>query len=141
MLLIAAGLFAATFGPEFAEGTVGHTFGPAFYPRIVLAVWIALCLILIVRGIGRRASVFVPPQAWGPVGAYAVLTGLYIWLIGVIGFLFASILLSLGGMLGLDERRPLLLLLAGVLFPVLIWCVFTFGIGIPLPSSPWFDRV
>ena len=140
MLAIAAFFWWESGAARYQTAMVGHSFGPAFYPRILLVLWLLLAGLLVARGAVRRGEP-VAAQAWRPLAGFVAITGAYIWLVTAIGFLFSSVLLCLASTIYLGYRRPVPVVAVSLGVPLLLWYLFVFVIRMPLPASPWFDRI
>lgn len=131
-------LFWETTDPKYADTMgLGVASNPAFYPRILLAAWVGLSVILMLRGALAQQEVVPAPQV-GRLAATIGLVALYTGAIFLIGFLFASILLCAALMVVLGFRHPLLVAVIATAGPLAIWYTFVFLLRIPLPTSPWF---
>lgn len=127
---------------RYVERVPGHAFGPMFYPRLMLAIWVLLSVVLIVRGmLLLRVEARVQPLRLGMLAAVLALTGGYMWLVTVLGFFLSSVAFIAGALVLLGFRRPLLTPTIAVLFPLVAWYVFQYLLRIPLPSSPWFGQI
>ncbi len=141
MFAVGALLFWASTDPRYvAMPGMGAGSNPMFFPRILLALWMLLALLIAARGLLARGEP-VPRQRWAQVGLVLALVAGYTWLITAVGFLLASVLLCLALMLALGYRRLVVVGAVTVLLPTVIWYVFEFVLKIPLPTSPWFDRL
>lgn len=142
VMLAAAGLLWLETGKEAYQegGVLGYGFDPAFFPRILIVLWSAAALLLILRSIAFWAEQAAAPR-WGMAGLAVALTGLYVLLIGKIGFLFASMAFMALLMPLMGYRRLPVILPVAVLFPIAVWYTFNFLLFIPLPTSPWFVRL
>ena len=140
LCLVAAGLLLHTYDPHYEEMGIGAEFGPMFYPRILLILWIGLAIGLIVEAvIGGQPS--VDRQRWGMLIGILALVSACTFLLGAIGFLFAALLFSFIACLFLGYREPIGLVLTGLIFPFCTWYLFHQILMIRLPTSPWFTWV
>ncbi len=141
LLLVGGFLMWETTDPKYADTMgLGMASDPAFYPRVLLSLWLALAALMAVRGLIRRGSA-VEERSWTPIAKATALIALYGWLITVTGFLIASILACPALMLMLGYRGKVGLALVGIGFPLLTWYAFEFLLKIPLPASPWFGAL
>lgn len=138
MLIIAALLWLETTRPQY-EGieALDYGFPPSFYPRILLAIWAMLAVIVIVRAWVASPVKGEVPRI-GRLASAVAITSMYIWLIDEVGFLLASIPFTCVFMLALGYRRPVILAGVTAVFPLLTWWLMTGPLQIVLPVSPWF---
>lgn len=138
-IAITAGLvvfLAATFGETsaFAQASSGR--GPFFFPRFVLgAMFLAVPFLFL----GARHNVRALPPA-GPLARMGLLilaTAGYCALIGVLGFLIASVLFAVLVPLLLGRRDPVTIVLVAVVYSAAVWALFEKVFLIILPASPW----
>lgn len=142
LLAIGGFLFWETMQPKYADTMgLGVASDPAFYPQLLLSVWLLVAAILVLRALRDHGVGRIESQNWAGLFGIVLLTGAYVWLMGRIGFLFASISFVLAAALALGYRRAWIALLIAVGFPALVWYLFVFVLQITLPFSPWFDRI
>lgn len=140
-VLLATSIFfwIETFDEAYDVSAVSAGRGPMFYPRILLAAWTLLALVVTLRGLREPP---IGPVRWRPsltvAGAMAV-TALYV--VGILhaGFLIATAALAFVLPLVLGYRNLIVLILFASLFPVVTWWLFDKVFKIILPTSPWFD--
>ena len=140
MCLMAAGLLLHSYDPHYKGMGIGAEFGPMFYPRILLIMWIGLSIGLITEPfLGREKD--IPRQRWGMLlGMLALVAGCTL-LLTEIGFLFASVLFCVTACVFAGYRGPVGIALTGVAFPFFTWYLFHEVLLIRLPTSPWFTWV
>ncbi|MGE0205178.1 MAG: tripartite tricarboxylate transporter TctB family protein [Hyphomicrobiaceae bacterium] len=138
MLLAAGALWLEMQKPQY-EGSGPFGFGPIFFPQILLTLWVILAVLMLIRAfaVWREPA---PDMAWWVFIGLAVATGLYIYLMGQIGFALSSIVFLAVVIPALGYRHPIVVPAAVVLFPLITWYAFVYLLGIPLPTSPWFAR-
>ncbi|MEZ5738058.1 MAG: tripartite tricarboxylate transporter TctB family protein [Burkholderiaceae bacterium] len=117
-----------------------YGFDPAFFPRILIGLWMAMAVVILL-GSFRDWAARMEGQRWGKLAGALALTSAYAAAMHVIGFLFASIPFSALMMVWLGFRRPVIVMAIAVLFPLLTWYSFVHLLNIPLPVSPWFSRM
>lgn len=137
--LLAAGvMLAESFtGSGTMESRVAHAMGPAFFPRIVLVLLLVLSLAAVVEAVRGRIGAGPVPRAAPTIGMILA-TGAYVWLVGAIGFLLASIAYLVACPIVLGYRRYGVVLPLALIYAVAVWYVFQRVLQIVLPSSPWF---
>lgn len=132
-------LWRQSLKPEYADAQAqDYGFSPNFFPQILLSIWAVICVVLIVRSL-LIAKTEQPAPLWGRLITAFILTGVYILLVGQIGFLLASIPFAGAFMLLFGYRRPVVFTVVTLIFPVAIWWIFTDLLKIYLPISPWFS--
>ncbi len=137
LCLLAAGLLTHTYDPHYEDMGIGAEFGPMFYPRILLILWIGLSIGLVIEAMLLRQRP-VAEQRWGMLAGTLFLVAACTFLLSAIGFLFASVLFCVAACLFLGYREPVGLVLTGVIFPFCTWYLFHEILLIRLPTSPWF---
>ncbi len=142
-IAIALGLLYESYLPKYAAGAGDYGFSPVFFPTILIYLWLTLSVLILLKGLATRSR---QDQAKSEISFSRpligfLLTGVYAYLMPVIGFTIASVSYAALFMLILGYRRPIPLISISLLFPVLMWYVFTFLLNVPLPVSPWFDRI
>ncbi len=127
---------AATFGKTsaFAQASSGR--GPFFFPRIVIALLLLLMPFLFV-GLRRAAHPLPPARPLVRMLALMLATAIYCALIGVIGFLIASVEFAFALPVLLGRRDLGLLAVIALAYGVLVWLLFEKVFLIILPASPW----
>lgn len=144
------GLFALAFAgvlwwettkPQYlSDNAQNYGFDPAFFPRILIVLWALLAVSIVVRGTQLMRDP-MPEQNWFPLAGSVLITTGYLSLMNVVGFLFSSIAFAAVLMPFLGFRRPIIVAVVSVLFPIAVWYSFVFLLKIPLPTSPWFTRI
>ena len=125
-------------GAGAMQSRLTHAMGPAFFPRIVLLLILPMALAAGIAAL-REGGTPVRMQRAATVLGMMAATGLYVWLISAVGFLFASMAYSVACPLLLGYRNPRWLLSLAILYSVAAWFMFHRVLKIILPGSPWFD--
>lgn len=140
LFVIGASLFASTFDPRYTGMGIGSDFSPMFFPRVLLALWIGLSILIAARCMfANLPDEVLPAQRWSRVAAVCVAVAIFTWLMESIGFLLAMIPACIIVGLLFGYRRAVPLVGFSVVFPVAIWLIFVKVIQVPLPYSPWFS--
>jgi hypothetical protein len=142
-IVIALGLLYESYLPKYAAGAGDYGFNPVFFPTILIYLWLTLSVFILLKGLATRSIQNQPKSEVSfsrPLIGF-LLTGGYAYLMPIIGFTIASVLYAALFMAILGYRRLIPLLAVATLFPILMWYVFTFLLNVPLPVSPWFDRI
>ena len=140
LLLLALSLLVHTYSDEYEGMGIGAEFGPMFYPRILLWMWIGIPGLLVVTSVVGKTKA-PAAQKWGRLFGMFALVALCTLLLTQIGFLFSILLFSLSSSWFMGYRKPLGLVLSGIVFPVATWYLFHEILLIRLPVSPWFTWV
>ena len=116
-----------------------YGFSPNFFPQILLSFWAVICAFLILRAL-VSADVKEATPLWGRLLTAITLTGVYVLLVGQIGFLLASIPFAASFMLLFGYRKYIVIGAVTIIFPIATWWIFTKVLKIYLPMSPWFSN-
>lgn len=132
VVVIAAGLFALTFGFEKMPEGITRGFGAEAFPRLVLGTIIALaCLLALPSPAGEPPRPRIAPMVYLSAAALIV----FMLLVPVTGMLAATFLFLVGlGFLWGERRYPMLLGCAALL-TLAIWVVFVKGFSVSLPRG------
>lgn len=126
---------------ETSFATAGR--GPVFFPRILLAIMALLSTAVMAQSLLRGnlaedgSTAFEWRQALS-VALAAAATGLYLYLIYVVGYLLASIAFSFVLPLVFGYRRWMAIATFAVVYATATWYVFEVIFHIVLPKSSWF---
>lgn len=141
VLLVVGGLLMlSTFDPKYQGFGIGSDLSPVFFPRVLLSLWLALSAVILLRGLRPSVAGWPRQEKARCAGVVAVVLA-FTWAMTVVGFLFAMIPCFMVVSVLLGYRRPLPILVFGLLVPLLTWFVFTEMIEVFLPTSPWFDLI
>ena len=139
MLVINILLWRHSLKPQYNNiQAQDYGFSPNFFPQILLSFWAAICVILIVRALLIKDTKEANPL-WGRLFTAFILTGAYIFLVGHVGFLMASMPFACAFMILFGYRKPLIIGTVTIVFPLATWWIFTEVLKIYLPTSPWFS--
>jgi putative tricarboxylic transport membrane protein len=142
-IAIALGLLYESYLPKYAAGAGDYGFSPVFFPTILIYLWLVLSLLILLKGLAIRSKqgqAVLDISFSRPLIGFLLTAG-YAYLMPVIGFTISSVSYAALFMVILGYRRPIPLISIAILFPILMWYVFTFLLNVPLPVSPWFDRI
>lgn len=139
VLLLGIGilLFVHSFDAKYEGMGIGAEFGPVFYPRVLLVLWILMAGILTIQALRRTWT--VPVQDWPMIAKVMAVVSVSTLLMEVIGFLLAAILFCTAYTWVTGYRRPVGLILVGLIFPVVVWYLFENVLLITLPANPWLE--
>lgn len=133
LLLAGLGLLASTQGLGFAD--LGGAFSPSFFPRLVLAAWIALAALSLAGEVLRPQP--SKPLKLARVAALALALGVYVWAIPQLGFFLSSAAFCLAALALLEVRGPLPMLALSLGLPGALVGLFNHVLTLPLPVSPF----
>lgn len=138
VIVIAAAAFAATFTFDTVPEALMQGLGAEIFPRMVLAVIVALALVLAFQARTRAPEILetIPPMVYA-TGAAMLAFFAGVWLIGMLPSMFAF-LVGLGHLWGERRWLPLVASAAGLCFS--IWLIFVKLFGIALPHSILSER-
>ncbi|HYN12880.1 MAG TPA: tripartite tricarboxylate transporter TctB family protein [Burkholderiales bacterium] len=132
VVVIAAGLFALTFGFEKMPEGITRGFGAEAFPRLVLGTIIVLaCLLAVPSPVSEPAQPRIPKMVYFSSAALVA----FMALVPVIGMLPAMLLFLVGLGYLWGERRHWVLLSSAILLTAAIWAVFVKGFGVQLPKG------
>lgn len=138
VIVIAAAAFAATFTFDTVPEALMQGLGAEIFPRMVLAVIVALALVLAFQARHRAPEILetIPPMVYTTAAAMlAFFAG--VWLIGMLPSMFVF-LIGLGRLWGERRWQPLVVSAASLCFS--IWLIFVKLFGIALPHSILSER-
>jgi putative tricarboxylic transport membrane protein len=131
VIVIAAALFALTFGFEKMPEGITRGFGAEAFPRLVLGTIIVLAVLLATPAPAGERYARIPAMV------YYSGTSLFVFmtLVPLVGMLPAMFLflIGLGWLWG--ERRRRVLLSSAILLTAAIWAVFVKGFAVQLPKG------
>lgn len=142
---LAASLFLLwhTFDPSYETSFASAGRGPVFFPRILLVIIVLLSAAVMAQSLlrGQLAEDGSTPFEWRQalsVALAAAVTGLYLYLIYVVGYLLASIAFSFVLPLVFGYRRWIAIAVFAAVYATVTWYVFEVIFHIVLPKSSWF---
>ena len=138
-------LFWHTFDPAYDTAFAAAGRGPVFYPRILLAIIIALATAIVLqslfqapRGEASTAPDRVGWRALPALLAAIALTAGYVMAFSAAGYLLSTIVYALLLPLVFGYRNPLAIGAFALSYAVATWYLFEKVFLIILPKSPWF---
>ncbi|NIA71426.1 tripartite tricarboxylate transporter TctB family protein [Pelagibius litoralis] len=132
-----------TFDPAYDTAFASAGRGPVFFPRILLVIMLMLSAAVLAQSVTRPRvpETETAALAWRALLSVllaAVATGLYLYLIYVIGYLLASIAFSFVLPVVFGYRRWVVTATFAAVYATATWYVFEMIFRIVLPKSPWF---
>lgn len=133
MIILCVYLYRMTL--KFPQAIDPQTLGPAGLPQILLILWAGLSLLLLITAWRSKAEAPLFRGRIGLVILAAVGSFAYLILIPILGYFLATLLFSVGLMMGLDVKRWVYILM--ISFGWIIFAYFTFYrlVGVPLPPG------
>ena len=138
-------LFWHTFAPAYDTAFAAAGRGPVFYPRILLAIIIALATAIVLqslfqapRGEASTAPDRVDWRALPALLAAVALTAGYVMAFSAAGYLLSTIVYALLLPLVFGYRNPLSIGAFALSYAAATWYLFEKVFLIILPKSPWF---
>lgn len=137
-LALAAVLLIESFRDDYHLSRASAAMGPAFFPRIVLALILGLGSLVIIDTIRKGKEAADTSGFWRVIGL-VVLTTVYGIAMDWIGFVFASIPYVIATAALLGYRRWEWIVPVAIAYAFAIWFLFQKVLLIILPASPWFQ--
>ncbi|MEX0729771.1 MAG: tripartite tricarboxylate transporter TctB family protein [Aquisalimonadaceae bacterium] len=115
---------------------------PMWYPKVLLVLMLLCSGWLIVRGVLSRQRDHVGGLEWRRLAVTLVLSTLSLLFFARLGFVLMSLILVPVLSWSLGYRRPWPVVLTTVGFTAVVWCGFTYGLGItpPAPDFIYLSR-
>lgn len=133
-ILLLAGSYTWIAFAELALLSSAGRLGPGFFPRIIGATLVVLCAWSLVAELGRRAR---EPRSkyWRDAVALALLSGLFVAALDVLGGLVSMIAYMAAALATLNRRRTLQNALLAVLLPLAIYLMFRVWLNAAVPRG------
>lgn len=131
LFLFGALMLAAIIPAQIEEGPEGMM-SPRLVPQLIMGLIMALSLLLVATNLRAAESDAPPPFTRAELAAFAAIMGLFavsVALFLLVGVLAASLVLIVGALLILGERRPLILILMPLCLIGGTWLLFTRVLG------------
>jgi hypothetical protein len=137
VVMFSLGAFLLAYSYSIPDVAAASSFGPQFYPRIILWGWLACAVAMMAEAAltaEKRRT-----QHWRGLAAAVALAGVACVAMPLTGFLPVSIAFMLAYPWALGYRRITILAPLSVTFSVAIWYTFNEILLIQLPAVPWLD--
>lgn len=134
--MFSIGAFLLAYSYATANVAAAAQFGPQFFPRILLWVWLILAVAMMAESILLKGKKY-KEQNWVGLFSSIILTGLACTLITVVGFLPVSLIFMFAYPWALGYRRIKILIPLSLIFSIATWYIFNEILLIPLPEIPW----
>lgn len=119
------------------KGSSDQTFGPDFFPKLVLSLLAIMAIVLIISSIlnlkESQNILQLDKKIVGKIILFIVVLVIYIALFFNVGFIISSILFLLIGQWIFGVRKKILLFAISVSVPLFLYFFFTVLFKIPLP--------
>lgn len=137
LVLIVFSIFAYLVANDFSEGESLGSFGPGFFPKIILILLAIFSLGLLIKGIlnlkTEKTKIQFNSKKVIRVATYIVVLIIYINLFFVTGFIISTILFLIVGQYLFGMRNWIKLIAIAVIIPIILYYFFTGLFNIPLP--------
>ncbi|MEO1019737.1 MAG: tripartite tricarboxylate transporter TctB family protein [Pseudomonadota bacterium] len=141
LALLGAGFYFHTYSERYVGLGIGAEFGPMFYPRIILGIWVVIAVAAAIEAALVPSPAGATPKRWGTAAVIGGLIVLAIAAMPYAGFLASMMTFFLIAVPVLGYRKPLPWLLAGIGFPTAIWYLFHEILVIRLPTGSLFETL
>lgn len=141
LLLLSVSTWYGVLTASLPERAMPNTPGPAFFPWLITGGLVLLSAALLVRGlVAVRKGAGETPEAKTAYRTPLALIWFVAYLIALptAGFVIASVPFFAGLMILYGERCKLLVVLAAIAVPVVMFYLFRYGFQILLPSGVWW---
>jgi len=109
--------------------------GPGFFPRIIGASLVAMCALSLYLDLKRYLPTGGGSPAWRSAAVLALLSGILVALLDLLGGLVAMIVFMAAALRILNRGRPLQNALVAVLLPIAIYVVFQVWLKAAMPRG------
>lgn len=133
-LFLATSLLFFFFSWELPKGQ-GNAFGPAYWPQFILAGWILLSILLILKGFfssTKRVSFSLTDLRRKKLLLICVLIPLYLALWTFFNFFMPTVLFLFALMMILNPQKPVRLFFYSLVIAFALYSSFYWGMRIPL---------
>ena len=134
ILFCAAGYTYIAFA-ELNYLSASGRLGPGFLPRIIGVALIALCALSLYADLKRRSSTEALSPAWSSAAVLALLSGIFVGLLDLLGGLLSMIVFMAAALWMLNRGRLLQNVLVAVLLPTGIYVVFELWLKASMPRG------
>ena len=138
VVMFSIGTFLLAYSHSVSNVAAADSFGPLFYPRIILWGWLLCAVAMMAEAVFLKGKQY-GKQHWTGLLAAIALTGFTCVAIPVAGFLPVSIAFMLAYPWALGYRRIKVLAPLSVIFSAATWYTFNEILLIQLPAVPWLE--
>lgn len=137
LVLIVFSIFGYLTANQFSNGEEAASFGPAFFPKLILVLLAILSLSLCIKGILNlkkdNSKIHFNMNKIGRVVLYIVLLIVYINLFFITGFIISTIFFLIVSQYLFGMRNWIKLIAIAIIVPIFLYYFFTGLFNIPLP--------
>ena len=134
ILFLAAGYTYVAF-TSLAYLTSAGRLGPGFMPRIYGVALVAMCVYSLYADTREHSAGHAVPATWRAAAVLALLTGVFVALLEVLGGLLPMIVFMAAALAILNRGRWLQNALIAVLLPLAMYFVFTVWLRASMPRG------
>ncbi len=109
--------------------------GPGFMPRIIGVSLMAMCVLSLYADLRQHAAGEALPATWRSAAVLALLSGVFVALLEILGGLLSMIVFMAAALWILNPRRHLQNVLVAVLLPVIAYMVFVVWLKASVPRG------
>jgi putative tricarboxylic transport membrane protein len=138
-ILFLAGLYTYIAFAELTYLSPSGRLGPGFMPRIIGVSLMAMCVFSLYADAREFAAGEPVSPAWRSAAVLAVLSGVFVGLLEILGGLASMVVFMAAALWILNRGRPLQNALIAVLLPLGIYLLFTQWLRTAMPQGmlPW----
>lgn len=134
LLAVSGWLWLETFAPQYKLSGMGGAFSSIFFPRVLLALWSVLALLVMAQAIwrsGPKIRLIAPARFCGVSIGFAI----YAAAVFYIGFFIATFAALFAAGSFLSKARVSQNLIYAIVTSAVSWMLFTKVLRIALPSA------
>lgn len=134
-ILFVAGAYTYVAFAELSYLSSAGRLGPGFMPRIIGVALVAMCVASLYADFRQRPSDETLSPGWRSAAVLAVLSGVFIVLLELIGGLLSMVAFMAAALWILNRGRPLQNALIAVLLPAFLHVVFAVWLRASMPKG------
>jgi len=134
-ILFLAGAYTYVAFAELSYLSSAGRLGPGFMPRIIGVALVAMCALSLYSDMSKRPSGEALSPGWKSAAVLAVLSGVFIVLLELIGGLLSMVAFMAASLWILNRGRHLQNVLIAVLLPVFLYVVFSVWLRALMPRG------
>ena len=134
-ILFLAGAYTYVAFAELSYLSSAGRLGPGFMPRIIGVALVAMCALSLYSDMSKRPSGEALSPGWKSAAVLAVLSGVFIVLLELIGGLLSMVAFMAASLWILNRGRHLQNVLIAVLLPVFLHVVFSVWLRASMPTG------
>lgn len=134
-ILFLAGLYTAIGLAQLNFLSALGRIGPGFFPRILGLMLIATCLYSLYHDARQARDGAAISPFWRVVAVVALLSGLFVLALDILGGLLSMIVFMLASLTFLDPRRPVVNVAVALLLPICVYVLFDRYLNAAVPDG------